>query len=99
MSILRGNEHIMTFKLAAKTFWPSLADALEFFKKDVKLKKFQDFAGTAQFIENIDRIFGIFHARPPFSKGLKCPIKLPNIVETENVNTAISDYLWQATYT
>ena len=83
----------MKVKLAAQTFSSSVADALEFLMKDMKLPKFADCFGTIEFIRNIDRLFDILNSRLPFAKGFKSPLNLSNIQYKEKIIKDICYYL------
>ncbi|XP_065650412.1 uncharacterized protein LOC136078563 [Hydra vulgaris] len=63
--------------LAAQAISSSVANAIEFCCKDLKLMQFQGDA-TVKFIRIFDRLFDILNSRNPFAKGYKSALKMSN---------------------
>ncbi|CAB4023612.1 THAP domain-containing 9 [Paramuricea clavata] len=68
-------KHKMNVQLAAQTLSSSVADAIEFLDKSLKLKEFQNSIGTVKFIRIVDRLFDILNSRNPIAKGFKQPLR------------------------
>jgi len=68
----------MKVNLAAQAISGSVADAIEFCNKTLKLKQFEGSEGTVNFIRIFDRLFDILNSRNPFAKGYKSPLKENN---------------------
>ncbi|XP_065654861.1 uncharacterized protein LOC136081474 [Hydra vulgaris] len=56
----------------------SVANAIEFCCKDLKLMQFQGSDATVKFIRIFDRLFDILNSRNPFAKGYKSALKMSN---------------------
>lgn len=66
----------MKVKLATQLFSSSVADALEYCWTDLKIKIFEDCAGTISFINLMNDVFDILNShsiRPPGFKKAMCP--------------------------
>lgn len=63
--------------LAAQTLIvsSSVADAIEFCARDLKLPQFQGSDATVRFIRCIDRLFDFLNSRNPFGKDYKAPLR------------------------
>lgn len=64
--------------LAAQAISSSVADAIEFCDKKMKLDAFKDSGPTVTFIRTFDRLFDILNSRNPCAKGYKSPLKKEN---------------------
>ena len=66
---LQFQKHKMNVQLAAQTLSASVANAIEFLDKTMKLKEFQNSTGTVKFIKKVDRLFDISNSRAkPYCK-------------------------------
>jgi len=78
------NDHIayhkqkMKVKLAAQTLSSSVADAIDFCRKDLKLSEFKDSEATTKFIRTVDSLFDTMNSRNPLGRGYKAPMKPSN---------------------
>ncbi|CAB3242047.1 unnamed protein product [Arctia plantaginis] len=66
----------MKVKLATQLFSSSVADALEFCRNQLKLKRFEDCSGTVNFINIMNHVFDVLNShsiRPPGWKKAMCP--------------------------
>ena len=61
-------KHKMNVRLAAQTLSSSVANAVEFLDKSMKLPSFRDSHGTVIFIRTIDRLFDMLNSLHPKSK-------------------------------
>lgn len=68
----------MKVALAAQTISSSVADAIDYCNKELKISEFKDSEATVAFLKNFDRIFDILNSRNPFGKGYKAPLKMSN---------------------
>ena len=80
---IRGNhikytKHKMKVKLAAQVFSSSVADAIDFLRKDIQHPSFIGSEATVTFIRNIDLLFDLLNTRNPFAKGYKRPLSNSN---------------------
>ncbi|XP_065665665.1 uncharacterized protein LOC136087087 [Hydra vulgaris] len=64
--------------LAAQAISSSVANAIEFCCKDLKLMQFQGSDATVKFIRIFDRLLDILNSRNPFAKGYKSALKMSN---------------------
>ncbi len=64
----------MNVSLAAQTLSSSVADAIEFLSKGMKLPNFAGSEATVEFIRMIDCLFDILNSRNPLAKGFKQPL-------------------------
>ncbi|CAF2140627.1 unnamed protein product, partial [Rotaria magnacalcarata] len=62
-------------KLRRRHIHSSVANALEFLDKDLKIKEFEGCQATVDFIRKINNLFDIFNSRNNLSKGFKSPMK------------------------
>jgi len=83
----------MKVKIAAQTLSSSVADALEFCDKNLKLTEFSDCSETVEFIRVIDRLFDVLNSRNPLAKGYKCPLKTENESRWRPFLLSAIDYL------
>lgn len=65
----------MKVHLAAQLFSSSVADAMEFCERGLKLEEFKGCAATVQFVRTVDAAFDVLNSRNPLGKGFKAPIK------------------------
>ena len=78
------NAHIMWRKqkmkvnLATQVFSSSVADALEYCNKALKLEQFKGCEATVEFLRHIDAAFDVLNSRNPLGKGFKAPIRKTN---------------------
>ena len=70
---LQFQKHKMNVQLATQTLSSSVADAIEFLDKSIKLTEFRNSAGTVKFIRLVDRVFDILNSRNPTAHGLLRP--------------------------
>ena len=75
-SHLKFEKHKMNVHLAAQTLSSSVANAIDFLDKSVKLPNFSGSSGTVVFIGTIDRLFDLLNSRNPWAKGFKAPFRL-----------------------
>jgi hypothetical protein len=68
----------MKVNLAAQTFSDSVADAVEFCRKDLNLPEFSDSEETVTFMRLINRLFDILNSRNPLGKGSKAALAQKN---------------------
>ena len=73
---LKFEKHEMNIRLAAQTLSSSVANAIEFLDKSIKLRNFSGSNGTVLFIRTIDRLFDLLNSRNPWPKGFKAPLRL-----------------------
>ena len=64
--------------MAAQTLSNSVADALEFLKKDLQLDEFKDVMPTVNFIRKVNDLFNILNSSNPCTKGMKNPMRERN---------------------
>lgn len=78
------NAHIMWRKqkmkvnLAAQVFSSSVADALEYCNKKLKMVQFQGCEATVEFLRYVDSAFDVLNSRNPLGKGFKAPMRKTN---------------------
>lgn len=88
---------IMKVYLAAQTLSSSVADAIEFCWKILRLPEFKDCEATVKFIRCIDFLFDFLNVRNPWGNGCKSPLKKANeIIWRQRVLNEIN-YLSQLT--
>jgi hypothetical protein len=68
----------MKVNLAAQVFSSSVADAIEYCNKDLKLPQFQGSEPTVKFIRLFDRLFDVLNSRNPCGKNYKAPLRVGN---------------------
>ena len=68
----------MKENLAAQTLSSSVADALDFCRRDLQLKQFQESEATSNFHRIFDHLFDIFNSRNPFARNYKAPLRSSN---------------------
>ncbi|PIK43542.1 putative THAP domain-containing protein 9-like [Apostichopus japonicus] len=68
----------MKVNLAAQVFSASVADAIEFCDKELKLPQFMRCEATIEFLRHIDRAFDVLNSRNPLGNGFKAPMKKTN---------------------
>ena len=73
---LKFEKHKMSVRLAAQTLSSSVANAIDFLDKSVKLPNFAGSNGTVLFIRTIDQLFDLLNFRNPWAKGFKAPLRL-----------------------
>lgn len=66
-------------QLAAQIFSKSVANAIEFYQKTLKLKDFQFCDGTIQFLRTFNDLFDILNSRTLKQNGFKQPLHEKNI--------------------
>ena len=81
MAHINFEQQKMKVNLAAQALSSSVATAIEYCDKELKLPQFKDSQGTVRFIRLIDRLFDVLNSKNPFAKGYKCALK----PENENV--------------
>lgn len=75
---IQWHQQKMKVNLAAQTLSSSVANALEFCNKDLKLKDFQKCEKTVYFIRVVDRLFDILNSRNPLAENFKAPLSRKN---------------------
>ena len=83
----------MNVRLAAQTLSSSVANAIEFLEKSLKLPEFQNSNGTVEFLRTIDKLFDMLNSRNPLGNGFKTPLKLVNKSVWEEIFTSSAHYL------
>ena len=68
----------MKVNLAAQSLSSSVADAIEYCTKTLKLPQFQGSEATVKFLRVIDRLFDLLNSRNPFGRGYKAPLRASN---------------------
>ena len=68
----------MRVYLATQVLSDSVADAIEFCDKDIKLQQFADSSGTCEYLRVFNLAFDILDSKVPFMKHNKMPLKLTN---------------------
>ncbi|KAL2096972.1 hypothetical protein ACEWY4_006179 [Coilia grayii] len=71
MAHIQWRKQKMKVNLAAQLFSSSVADAIEFCDKGLKLKDFSGSALTVHFLHSVDAAFDVLHSRNPLGKGFK----------------------------
>lgn len=90
---LKFQKHKMNVRLAAQTLSSSVANAVEFLDKSMKLPSFCDSHGTVNFIRTIDQLFDMLNSRNPVAKGYKTPL-CPQTKDTwEEIFMSAANYL------
>jgi len=74
------DKHKMKVKLAAQVFSASVASAIEFCDKDLKLPQFKGSQKTVMFIKMIDQMFDILNSKNPNQKYFKSPLNRRNVI-------------------
>ncbi|KAF4530741.1 hypothetical protein B566_EDAN007962 [Ephemera danica] len=90
---IQFRKQIMKVNLAVQTLSASVADAIEFCNKDMKLIEFRDSAPTVEFIRTVDRAFDHLNSRNPYGKGIKAPLKQENESHWRSFFQKAMDYL------
>ena len=90
---LQFQKHKMNVQLAAQTLSASVANALEFLDKSMKLKEFQNSTGTVNFIRQVDRLFDILNSRSPIASGFKQPLRPESRNTWEEILKQSAQYL------
>ena len=83
----------MKVKIAAQILSSSVADALEFCDRNLKLPEFSDCTATVEFIRVIDRLFDVLNSRNPLAKGYTCLLKIENETKWRGFLMHAVDYL------
>jgi hypothetical protein len=68
----------MRVYLATQVLSNSVADAIEFCDKDLKLSQFLDSDGTCEYLRVFNTAFDLLDSKVPFSKGSKMPLRIDN---------------------
>ena len=68
----------MKVKLAAQALSGSVATAIQYCDKVLKLPQFKGSEGTVKFIQMIDTLFDVLNSRNPCAKGTKSALRLDN---------------------
>ncbi|CAB4023676.1 Hypothetical predicted protein [Paramuricea clavata] len=68
----------MKVNLAAQVFSSSVANAIEYCNKELKLPQFQGSEATVKLIKLFDGLFDILNSRNPCAKGYKAPLLVAN---------------------
>lgn len=71
-------KHKMRVRPAVQTLSRSVADALEYCNKILRLKEFEGCEATVKFIRFMDRIFDLLNSCSKFGKDFKAPLKPEN---------------------
>ncbi|CAH1156107.1 unnamed protein product [Phaedon cochleariae] len=84
----------MKVRLAVQTLSKSVAEALDFVNKDLKLKEFEGSEATANFCRIINNLFDIFNSRSRFTKKpFERPLSPATKEEYFNFLTECSSYI------
>lgn len=75
---LQWRRQKMKVNLAAQVFSASVADALEYCNKNLKLPQFKGCEATVQFLRHVDAAFDVLNSRNPLGKGTKAPLNKKN---------------------
>ncbi|KAG5264201.1 hypothetical protein AALO_G00273280 [Alosa alosa] len=75
MAHIQWRKQKMKVNLAAQLFSSSVADAIEFCDKGLKLKDFSGCDATVHFLRTVDAAFDVLNSRNPIGKGFKAPLK------------------------
>ena len=68
----------MKVHLAAQSLSSSVADAIEYCTKTLKLPQFKGSEATVRFLRVIDRLIDLLNSRNPFGRGYKAPLRESN---------------------
>ena len=90
---LKFEKHKMNVRLAAQTLSSSVANAIDFLDKSVKLPNFAGSSGTVVFIGTIDRLFDLLNSRNPWAKGFKAPLRLSSKDTWQEILLSTAEYL------
>ena len=90
---LQFPKHKMNVQLAAQTLSASVANAIEFLDKTMKLKEFQNSTGSVKFIKKVDRLFDILNSRSPIANGFKQPLRPESRNTWEEILKESAEYL------
>ena len=83
----------MSVSLAAQTISSSVADSLEFARKRLRLRNFEDTEGTEMFLRTMDRLFDILNISSPHGRGWKAPINMTNYFEIDDFLTKTKNWI------
>ena len=83
----------MKVNLAVQALSKSVADAIEFCHKELKIKAFEGSEATVKFIRLIDQLFDVMNSRSPWGKGSKAPLRTDNRHVWEPFLDEAFDYL------
>ena len=75
---IQWEQQKMKVNLAAQVFSSSVADAIEYCTKELKLEQFQGSEATVKFIRLFDHLFDILNTRNPCATGLKAALRVKN---------------------
>ena len=75
---LQWQKQKMKVNLASQVLSASVADALEYCVKHLKLPQFDKCAATVKFIRVFDHLFDVLNSRNPVAKGYKSPMRQAN---------------------
>ena len=78
LSHVNWRQQKMKVKLAAQAISSSVADAIEYCDKVLKLSNFSGSEGTVKFLRVFDRLFDTLNSRSCQGKGFKAPLKKDN---------------------
>jgi len=92
------DKHKMKVKLAAQVLSASVASAIEFCDKDLKLPQFKGSQKTVQFIKMIDQMFDILNSKNPNQKYFKSPLNKSNVVAKVNYLNQCSEKILSLKY-
>ena len=68
----------MKVNLAAQALSSSVADAIEYCSRVLKLEQFQGSEATVQLIRLFNHLFDVLNSRNPFAKGYKSALRVTN---------------------
>jgi hypothetical protein len=68
----------MRVYLATQVLSASVADAIEFCDKDLKLRQFSESDGTCEYLRIFNMAFDLLDSKVNFSRGTKMPLKMDN---------------------
>ena len=78
MAHINFEQQKMKVNLAAQALSSSVATAIEYCNKELKLTQFEGSEATVKFIRMIDNLFDILNSKNPFGRGYKCAMKSEN---------------------
>ena len=90
---LKFEKHKINDRLAAQTLSSSVANAIDFLDKSVKLPNFSGSSATVLFIRTIDRLFDLLNSRNPWAKGFKAPLRLSSRDTWQEILLSTAEYL------
>lgn len=88
----------MKVNLDAQALSSSVADAIEYCNKELKLPQFWGSEATVEFIRYIDRLFDMMNSRNPLARNFKAPLRMENEQHWRGFLQQAYTYLSQLTH-